>query len=421
MKAKIKIALIAIIGMSLGIKSQEWNTVDVGNAPELTLFKHTGSSTPVPFNLQKFGYSGSNINYGLLHLDMGHNIIGGGSNLHFRLKNSSNSFKEYGGFGSFIINNASGNEDGGLTFYTTNNGKTRIRRMTILNNGFVGMGTNTPQRSLHVVSSSWDNTYGAGAIFENDNSVGSGITLKPTGSQVSNGTLGWSIYAGGPGSAIKDGNLGFWAHGTNAALMSIKRSGEVGVGTNTPSEKLDVSGNVKITGDLKMSGPDSYIWTNGTGTGYTGIYDPKNNRVLLYTSESTGNVGIGTTDTKGFKLGVNGKVAATEVKVATYSNWADFVFKKNYELPTLTEVENHIKENGHLKDIPSADEVAENGFFLGEMDAKLLQKIEELTLYTIEQEKKIKSLEKQLTEIEELKKQNSEIKNLVQKLLKEKN
>ena len=127
-----------------------------------------------------------------------------------------------------------------------------------------------------------------------------------------------------------------------------------------------------------------------------------------------GKVGIGTTDTKGFELGVNGKIAATEVKVATYSDWADFVFEEEYNLPTLKEVENHIKEKGHLKDIPSAEEVETEGFYLGEMDAKLLRKIEELTLYTIDQQK----------EIEELKKQNYRIKDLeilVQKLLKDKN
>ncbi|WP_422082349.1 hypothetical protein [Ulvibacterium sp.] len=108
-----------------------------------------------------------------------------------------------------------------------------------------------------------------------------------------------------------------------------------------------------------------------------------------------GDVGIGTTDTKGFKLGVNGRIAATEVKVANYTNWADFVFEKDYDLPTLEEVEGHIKAKGHLKDIPSAKEVAENGIFLGEMDSKLLQKIEELTLYTIAQEKRIQHLEKE--------------------------
>ena len=134
----------------------------------------------------------------------------------------------------------------------------------------------------------------------------------------------------------------------------------------------------------------------------------------LYVNE---NIGIGTVSPGSWKLAVNGKVRAKEVKVET--GWSDFVFNKEYELPSLQEVENHIKQKGHLKDIPSAKEVEENGIFLGEMDAKLLQKIEELTLYTIQQEKKIENLT--LYKIQQEKKieqQYKEIKKL--KLLNEK-
>lgn len=109
--------------------------------------------------------------------------------------------------------------------------------------------------------------------------------------------------------------------------------------------------------------------------------------------DNQGNIGIGTSNTQGFLLGVNGKIATEEVKVATYGNWPDYVFKKDYDLPTLEEVEHHIQDKGHLKNIPSAAIIEKDGFFLGEMNAKLLQKIEELTLYTIKQEKKIKGLE----------------------------
>ncbi|PTX62194.1 hypothetical protein C8N46_103293 [Kordia periserrulae] len=108
------------------------------------------------------------------------------------------------------------------------------------------------------------------------------------------------------------------------------------------------------------------------------------------------NIGIGTTDvggTENWKLAVNGKVRAKEVKVET--GWSDFVFESNYALPSLEEVEQHINEKGHLKDIPSAKEVAENGILLGEMDSKLLQKIEELTLYMIEMNKEIKTLKEE--------------------------
>ncbi len=111
-----------------------------------------------------------------------------------------------------------------------------------------------------------------------------------------------------------------------------------------------------------------------------------------------GSVGIGTTNITGWKLAVNGKIRAKEIKVET--GWSDFVFENMYALPTLTEVEQHIKEKGHLKDIPSAAEVAKNGILLGEMNAKLLQKIEELTLYMIEQEKQLTELKEKVGQLE---------------------
>ena len=100
-----------------------------------------------------------------------------------------------------------------------------------------------------------------------------------------------------------------------------------------------------------------------------------------------------------YKLNVNGKVRALGVKV--YTNWADFVFYENYELPTLLEVEQYIKENGHLKDIPSEVEVEQNGIELGEMNKLLLQKIEELTLYLIEKDKQFRILENEIKILKE--------------------
>lgn len=105
---------------------------------------------------------------------------------------------------------------------------------------------------------------------------------------------------------------------------------------------------------------------------------------------TTGNIGIGTKDTKGYELAVNGKIHTKEVAV-DLDGWADYVFEANYNLPSLQQVENHITEKGHLMNIPSAAEVAEKGIQLGEMNAKLLEKIEELTLYTIDQEKQLKA------------------------------
>ena len=110
--------------------------------------------------------------------------------------------------------------------------------------------------------------------------------------------------------------------------------------------------------------------------------------VVLFSKDN--NVGIGTLDPQGYKLAVHGTIRAKEIKVD--SDWADFVFKKDYKLPTLGEVKKHIEEKGTLPGIPSESDVKANGVSLGEVNALLLQKIEELTLYVIKQQEEIEQL-----------------------------
>lgn len=102
-----------------------------------------------------------------------------------------------------------------------------------------------------------------------------------------------------------------------------------------------------------------------------------------------GNVGIMVSNPT-YQLEVNGTIRAKEVIVET--GWADFVFRDDYKLPTLFEVESHIKKHGYLPDMPSEADVKEKGIGLSEMNTKLLQKIEELTLYVIQQNKEIQRL-----------------------------
>ncbi|WP_320052055.1 hypothetical protein [uncultured Acetobacteroides sp.] len=110
-------------------------------------------------------------------------------------------------------------------------------------------------------------------------------------------------------------------------------------------------------------------------------------------------VGIGTPNPQNL-LDVNGTIRAKVVKVE--SGWADFVFKPDYQLKPLSEVEQFITANGHLQEIPTAKEVEQNGVNLGEMNVKLLQKVEELTLYSIAQEKICTELKQNLTKQEKL-------------------
>jgi hypothetical protein len=132
------------------------------------------------------------------------------------------------------------------------------------------------------------------------------------------------------------------------------------------------------------------FYTSGGGPIYGGLI----HRMRI---ANNGFVGIGTTSPTE-QLSVKGKIRAQEVKVEL-TNWADFVFAKDYQLPSLAETEKHIKEFGHLPGIPSAAKVARDGIELGDMNKRLLQKIEELTLYLIEQNNSIKKLQSQNTEL----------------------
>lgn len=133
----------------------------------------------------------------------------------------------------------------------------------------------------------------------------------------------------------------------------------------------------------------------------------------------TGNVGIGTSNPKE-KLSVNGRIRAHEIKVESAAGtWPDYVFSKNHPLPTLEEIEKHILEKGHLPGIPSAKEVTKEGINLGDMNARLLQKIEEITLLLIKENKTNAESQIKLKEQQKvLDHQNSEIKELTKRLEK---
>jgi hypothetical protein len=115
-----------------------------------------------------------------------------------------------------------------------------------------------------------------------------------------------------------------------------------------------------------------------------------------------GNVGIGTNNPTE-KLSVNGNIITKKVRV-TQTGWADYVFDKDYELPSLREVEEFIKQHKHLPEVPTAKEVQEKGVDVGDTQVLLLKKIEELTLYLIEVDKKL----------EQLKAENKELKKKIQ-------
>jgi len=249
--------------------------------------------------------------------------------------------------------------------------------LTIRGDGFVGIGAANPSNKLTVFLNS-----GTGNVISWGN-VGGGVF----------GALGFD--ANGSYLSKFDNTPGIYLNGA---------SGYIGIGTPTPTAKLDiVGGTVQVTNSsptyaLIDNSNSNYSWSIQNTAGAYRIYDNTANAERMRVT-SSGNVLIGKNAQQpgvDYKLDVGGSARADKIVVNTTG--ADFVFDKKYPLPKLSDVKAYIDEHQHLPEIPSAKEMQTNGMSVGEINTKLLQKVEELTLYLIDKDKQLSEQNVKLAE-----------------------
>lgn len=182
--------------------------------------------------------------------------------------------------------------------------------------------------------------------------------------------------------------------GVAKQLILQKNSGNVGIGnfTSAPTTKLDVQGDIKASGDIIYDGNKSVrnLMASGTGSSLWKTNTTNTNNIYY----NTGVVAIGTDNIPNtdYMLRVNGKILAKGLKCQV-SGWPDYVFDKEYKMLTLDSLKAFVTSEKHLPEIPSQKEVESNGVELVEMNKMLLKKVEELTLYMIQLEDRLKKVE----------------------------
>ncbi|MCT4012748.1 hypothetical protein HZQ24_10395 [Elizabethkingia anophelis] len=278
-----------------------------------------------------------------------------------------------------------------------------------INNSISSFGAYTPEVKL-------SNENGKVVIFINDKKYFNRFTIRGFAygmSEEISWFSNWSI-ADEPLSGTKTVTIPYknTVGELNFPAGIITNNGNVGIGTTNPSEKLEVNGSVYSNAD------NSYIGIDAQGESRLGIVK-KGGFGPVISSGSNYPIILGSWNTPDIRnnilsgnfkehLRINtngnaslqGKLEAKEIKVTTTPT-ADFVFEDTYQLPNLASVEKHIKEKKHLPEIASAAEMQKEGVNIGDFQIKLLQKIEELTLYSIEQNKQNKEQQERILKLEE--------------------
>lgn len=262
------------------------------------------------------------------------------------------------------------------------------------NPGSVGIGTSTPISKLDV---------NGNGNFTGSLQIGNAKVNSNTTKLFLNNTWGdgknWALSSGENGVTEQGFHIYNWTDNPGLPLFSIGNTGSTVIrGAAGPTLTLEKNSNNFPA--LIFQGATSQAIIEA-GDSFMTAYIGGDRRLTIL---ANGNTGIGTNNPIE-KLSVNGKIRAQEIKVET-ANWPDYVFKPSYDLRPLAEIKAYVDANQHLPEVPSAQEIAKDGVSLGQINALLLKKIEELTLYLIEKDSQ---LDKQNEKLDKQQKQISEI------------
>ncbi|MGN7821662.1 hypothetical protein ACTJJB_16145 [Chitinophaga sp. 22536] len=185
---------------------------------------------------------------------------------------------------------------------------------------------------------------------------------------------------------------------SDALIVSTGRTGGMTIRVPTSQQNL-FSGGHHITCVSPNFQGGLGISVGQDNSGFIQAFSPTAEQGNIYLNPNGGNVGVGVHDTKGYRLAVAGNMIAERIVVKNQQRWPDYVFAKDYSLPSLQELDAYISQHQHLPDMPSAEAVKEKGIDLEEMNSKLLRKVEELTLYLIQLDKENKELKAEVDTI----------------------
>jgi len=208
-------------------------------------------------------------------------------------------------------------------------------------------------------------------------------------------------------------------YSTFTERMRVAANGNVGIGTPAPSQKLEVNGNIKTTGMLvgTITTPleNTALQVRGSmhvdNSAGDQVFHVSSGKQLVFVGKdaytrylATQSAATGKIQSNNFSLWVSKGIVTEDIAFADVASWSDYVFKKDFKLRPLSEVNTYIQKEGHLPGMPSEEEVKQNGYKVHDMLTRMLAKIEELTLYSIKQQEEIERLKTRLESEKNLRK-----------------